>query len=254
MVAVALLRPTLVFAQGNFEIQVYGSETVAPGRTMVELHSNMAVLGTTRTADGVRPTEHALHETVEITQGFTPWFETGFYLFTSVQPHAGWEWVGDHVRPRVRVPESWNWPIGLSLSSEIGYQRRAYSADTWTVELRPIVDTQLGRWYLALNPAFERAIHGPGVEHGWEFTPATKAAYAVTKTVSLGVEYYGATGPLDRLDPPREQQHLLFAVLDLDLGENWELNLGVGPGLTPATDALILKSIVGYRFDFFGGG
>jgi hypothetical protein len=37
-----------------------------------------------------------------------------------------------NIRPRVRVPESWNWPVGVSLSAEIGYQRPAYSADTWT--------------------------------------------------------------------------------------------------------------------------
>ena len=42
-------------------------------------------------------------------------------------------------------------------------------------------------------------------------------------------------------------------MVDLDLGENWEFNLGIGAGLTPATDSLILKSIIGYRFDFFGG-
>ena len=29
-----------VHAQGNYEVQVYGSELVPPGRTMVELHSN----------------------------------------------------------------------------------------------------------------------------------------------------------------------------------------------------------------------
>ena len=33
----------------------------------------------------------------------------------------GWQWVGDHIRPRVRVPESC---IGLSISNELGYQRR----------------------------------------------------------------------------------------------------------------------------------
>ncbi len=52
----------------------------------------------------------------------------------------GWEWVGDHIRPRVRVPEKWHWPVGVSLSNEVGYQRRQYSTDTWTWEMRPIVD------------------------------------------------------------------------------------------------------------------
>jgi len=36
----AALTPTLLQAQDSYEIQVYGSETVEPGRTMVELHSN----------------------------------------------------------------------------------------------------------------------------------------------------------------------------------------------------------------------
>ncbi len=247
-----LLHAPAATPQGNFEIQVYGAETVAPNRTMVELHSNTAVLGTTRTINGIRPTQHALHETIEITPGFTPWFETGFYIFTSLQPDEGWEWVGDHIRPRLRIPAAWKWPVGLSLSSELGYQRRQYSADTWTVELRPILDAQLGRWYVSLNPTFERAIEGPSVRRGWEFTPAAKVAYEAVKKASVGVEYYGAIGRLNNLDRPREQQHLLFAVLDLDLSENWEFNLGVGAGLTPTTDSLIVKSIIGYRFNLFG--
>ena len=32
-------------AQGNYEIQVYGADTVPPGRTMVELHSNFTFEG-----------------------------------------------------------------------------------------------------------------------------------------------------------------------------------------------------------------
>jgi hypothetical protein len=66
-----------------------------------------------------------VQEPIEITQGWTPWFETGFYLFTSIQPGGGWEWVGDHIRPRIRAPESWHLPVGLSLSTEIGYQQRS---------------------------------------------------------------------------------------------------------------------------------
>jgi len=61
---VGLSSPAVVAAQENFEIQVYGSETAAPGSTMVELHSNIAAKGTTHTEQGVVPTEHALHETI----------------------------------------------------------------------------------------------------------------------------------------------------------------------------------------------
>ena len=119
--------------------------------------------------DGVYPTNHQLHETIEITQGLTSWSEVGFYIFTSEQNGHGVQWVGDHIRPRVRVPDSWHWPVGVSLSTEIGYQRAVYSPDTWTWEIRPIVDKYLGRWYLALNPALERTWHGPDVAQGVGF-------------------------------------------------------------------------------------
>jgi hypothetical protein len=40
-----LLAPALLRAQDNYEIQVYSVETVKPGDTMVELHSNFTVSG-----------------------------------------------------------------------------------------------------------------------------------------------------------------------------------------------------------------
>src|SRR5689334_25097638 len=91
---IGALTAAPVAAQEHFEIQVYGSETVAPGSTMVELHSNVAAVGTTRTEDHVLRTQAAFHATLEITQGWTPWLETGFYVFTSIQPDTTWEWVG----------------------------------------------------------------------------------------------------------------------------------------------------------------
>src|SRR5437899_6584512 len=140
-------------AQDNYEIQVYGSQTVEPGKTMLELHSNFTFDGERRTINGVFPSYHALHETVEITHGFTPWFETGFYIFTSIQPGAGWEWVGNNIRPRIAIPQEWEWPVGLSLSTEFGYQRRSVNEYTWSCELSPIIDKQWGRWYFSLYPS-----------------------------------------------------------------------------------------------------
>ena len=81
-----LLATAPLYCQGNYEIQVYGSDTVAPGRTMVELHSNFTFKGFKTSEFGMLPDEHQEHETVEITQGWTSWFETGFYIFTSYGP------------------------------------------------------------------------------------------------------------------------------------------------------------------------
>jgi hypothetical protein len=161
-------------AQGNYEIQVYGAETVAPKTLMAELHSNFTPEGQKYYINGVIPTNHQEHETLELTEGITSWSEIGFYVFTSEQDGHGVQWVGDHIRPRVRAPDSWRLPVGLSLSTEIGYQRAVYSPDTWTWEIRPIVDKTAGRWYFALNPALERTLHGPDVKQGLGFSPGAK--------------------------------------------------------------------------------
>src|SRR5580692_3834733 len=81
-------------AQDNYEIQVYGSETEDAGHTMVELHSNYTFDGSTSVVDGVLPTEHVFHETIEITHGWTPWFETGFYFFNSLGNDGRTAYVG----------------------------------------------------------------------------------------------------------------------------------------------------------------
>ena len=248
--ALACLCASFARAQQNYEIQVYPSETVPRGVTMVELHNNFTANGSKKTDDGTLPTNHAWHETIEITHGFNDWFETGFYIFTSARHGSGWDFVGTHIRPRFRVPPKWHWPLGVSLSQEIGYVRRKFSEDTWSWEIRPIIDKEFKRWYLSFNPAVERALNGPGAKRGFQFAPNFKVAYSITKKIDGGIEYYGALGPLSGFDPKREQQHQIFPAIDLNVSPKWEFNFGVGIGMTRSTDHLILKMIIGRRFMF----
>lgn len=250
LVGVLLLLSAPARAQDNYEIQVYGYDQVEPHHTMVELHSNFTIDGTKTMIDGLYPTNHAQRETIEITHGFTDWFETGFYIFTSARSGQGIQWVGDHIRPRFRIPKKWNWPVGLSLSNEIGYQRRQFSTDTWTWEMRPIIDKQIGRWYLSFNPTFDKSLHGESVNQGFVFSPNVKFSYDFTKKITGGIEYYGSVGPATDFSPISQQQHQIFPAIDLNLSPNWEVNFGLGVGLTGSTDHLIAKMILGYRFDF----
>ena len=89
-------------AQDNYEIQVYGYDTVEPHHTMVELHSNFTIDGSKTVVDGVLPTNHAEHETIEITHGFTDWFELGFYIFTSVR-NGAWRAMGGRPHSAARA-------------------------------------------------------------------------------------------------------------------------------------------------------
>jgi hypothetical protein len=254
LLALAMLTMVLCAAyaraQDNYEIQVYGYELVDPGHTMIELHSNFTIDGSKEAVDGVYPTNHAQHETVEITHGFNDWFECGFYIFTSITEGQGWQWVGDHIRPRVAVPKKWHWPVGVSISNELGYQRRQYSPDTWTWEIRPIVDQKVGRWYWSLNPTLDRSFHGESVHQGVVFSPNAKFSYDFTRKVAAGLEYYGSVGPVTGFDPFSQQQHQIFPAIDLNIASQWEVNFGLGVGFTGSTDHLIAKMILGYRFNF----
>lgn len=236
------------FAQSAYEIQVYGADTVEKHATMVELHSNLYPGGPDQPG-AVQPDAHSVHATVEITHGFTTWFETGFYAFTSARSGEGWDYAGTHVRPRVMAPKSWGWPVGASLSFEAGYFRPRFQETRWDMEIRPIVDWRRGPFYVALNPALERALklYGDG-SMSFQFAPNAKLSWDLSKLVTVGVEYYGNMGPVENPSPLSQQLHQLFPAVDLNFSDDWEFNAGVGFGLNRATDDLVLKLILGRRF------
>jgi hypothetical protein len=70
----------------------------------------------------------------------------------------------------------------------------------------------------------------------------------VWKRAALGMEYYGGWGPLTGFDQFSEQSQQFIPAVDLDLGPTWELNFGVGVGVTHSTDHLLVKMILGHRF------
>jgi hypothetical protein len=235
-------------AQDNYEIQVYGSETVEKGRTMVELHSNYTFNGSKTTIDGMLPTNHVDHETIEITHGWTPWFETGFYFFNSIGSDGRTAYVGSHIRPRVAAPEAWKWPVGVSLSMEFGFQKAAFDPNTSSLEIRPIIDKKWNKLYLSLNPTLDKSFKGPDQNKGLIFSPNVKGSYDVTKVVALGLEYYGNTGPFFHYYPIHQQDHQLFLATDLNFSPDWEFNAGPGYGFTSNADKFIIKMIIGRRF------
>jgi len=238
-------------AQDNYEIQVYGAETQAPMTTMFELHSNVTTIGFKHDQNGVIADDLAWHETIEVTQGITPWFELGAYLFMSGnRGQYGLTYVGDHLRPRFRVPVSWHWPVGVSLSIEAGYQKPRYSADTWTLELRPVIDKQYKWFYIAFNPALDYAIVGQNHRAGMQLSPDVKVQFNITKKVGIGIEYYGGIGAIKSPDPLPQQFHQIGPAIDLDVSPDYEINFGYMVGLTPGTERGIVKLILGRRVDW----
>lgn len=238
-----------ILAQDNYEIQVYASELTELHHTMIELHSNYTINGSKEIQGGVFPSNHVIHETLEITHGFSQWFEVGSYLFTSIGSDNRTAFTGVHIRPRLSIPEAFHLPVGISLSSEVGYQNPAFFGGKWGAEIRPIIDWKSGRFYFGANLAMGMILD-KNLDHSLEFSPCLKSNYEVSKKVNLGFEYYASLGNIKNFDPVQEQKHILFGALDWDFNPDWEFNAGIGYGLTSATDKWIVKIILGYRLPF----
>jgi hypothetical protein len=247
MVVVCVAVPAA--AQDLFEIQVYPYDTVEPGVTMFEFHSNFTPSGTKSTADGVYGNHHQFHETLEITHGWTKNFETGFYIETAPYvPNVGAKFTGWHIRPRFRFPDSEEFPFKVSISFEYAFNQPGFDPNSQTLEIRPIFERQQGRLYLSVNPDLSLATKGQDAGSAPSFEPNAKVGWDFTKVVNAGIEYYAETGPVKHFDPIGEQHHLVFAATDLNVSPEWELNFGVGAGLTDSSEHWIIKAIVGRRF------
>jgi len=164
-------------AQDLFEIQVYPYDTVEPGVTMVEFHTNFIPSGTHDTTDGVYANHHQFHETLEITHGWTRNFETGFYIETAPYvPGAGAKFAGWHIRPRFRLADYQSFPFKVSVSFEYAFNQPGFDPNEQTLEIRPIFEREQGRLYLSINPDLSIAVKGPDARSAPAFEPDVKVA------------------------------------------------------------------------------
>ncbi len=249
-IAITLVSFFHSHAQDNYEIQVYGSQTQTPASTMFEWHNNYTFDGSKNSTEGVLPSNHALHETLEITTGISDIFEIGVYLFTAYLPGQGYQVVGSHLRPRIMAPVKWKLPVGLSLSTEIGYQKADYSSSTWSIEVRPIIDKQWNKWYASFNPTLGISLKSKYNKSTPTFEPNVKLSYTLFKNGALGVEYYGDIGYINNIESFPQQNNAFFISFDLLNNPKWEFNMGAGLGVTSATDRFVFKTILGRRINW----
>ena len=74
--------------------------------------------------------------------------------------------------------------------------------------------------------------------------------FKIGELVSLGAEYYANLGAFSTgLVPLKQQEHYVYEVLNLLAVKHFELNFGVGEGLTGVSNTLIFKTILGYTWE-----
>jgi len=140
----------------------------------------------------------------------------------------------------------------LGLNAELSLLPAAYDRNRVGGELRPIVAWEGSGWLFAANPIIGVSLAGQGLHEGPVFEPAVKIAREVFGVFAIGVEYYGGVGPIAHPAASANQEHLLFGAIDLVAFSNVEVNLGLGGGLTPASEGLVGKLILGTTFGRLG--
>ena len=231
-----------------YEIQIYPTETAPVGHLQLELHSNSVT-----TATGVEAREqinpYQIHETLEATYGVLAWGEIGQYFATARLDNGNYEYAGSRSKFHFGIPQTMDWPVSFGGNLEFDYMRRAAEENPMTFEMRPIAETRIGRLTIIGNFAFEKPFSGPGTHKGVTFDPSGEVEYdRLLWWLSPAVEYYGDMGALSHLPGIERQQHFIVPALNFNLIDRMELNLGVGFGLTRASNGTFVKSIVGWTF------
>jgi len=240
--AAILLVASAVSAHAVDEIQVYNAEIAKVGQWTFQLHSNYAFMGRKEPdfPGGLVP-NHALNGTGEWAYGITDWWEMGFYTPFAVDENLTPYSNAAKIRQLFVIPNATEREFFYGVNFEFSYAMPQFSDTQWNMEIRPIVGWRKGDYELILNPIVDL---GFGQNGGAVFAPAARFARNLGENLAVGLEYYTDLGPLQNWLPFNEQQHNIYAVVDFKIGR-FDVNAGVGYGLTPGSDRLMAKMIIG---------
>ncbi len=227
------------------EIQVYNAEIAEVGQWTFEQHLNYILQGRTRPEfpGGLIP-NHSLNGTPELAYGVTEGWELGFYAPFAVDSRGQFLSDGVKVRTLFVTPHASQRNFFYGVNLELSYSTPEFSQTRFGIEVRPIVGVRNSDWQFIVNPIVDIGLGDKGQA---EFAPAARLARKLGEDFFVGIEHYSELGEIGHFLPLREQQHTLFAVTDFKLGK-FDINLGIGCGLTPGSDRLVAKTIIGYAF------
>jgi hypothetical protein len=231
-------------ARATDEIQVYNAGIAAIGQLTIQQHLNYVALGQKDPPfPGGIPSHNSINGTPEFAYGVTEWWELGLYLPFSVQNQ---QFLSDAFKLRTLFvsPNAADRNFFYGVNFELGYEMPRFSQTRFGLEIRPIIGIRNAQYEFIVNPIVDV---GFGRYGEVDFTPAARVARKFGDDLFAGFEYYADFGEIGNFNKLSDQSHTLFAVTDFKLGD-FGVNFGVGYGLTPASDRLVVKTIIGYAF------
>jgi hypothetical protein len=226
------------------EIQVYNAGIAAVGQFTIQQHLNYTALGLKDPPfPGGLVSHHAINGTPEFAYGITDWWEVGLYVPFAIQDQ---QLLSNSFKLRTLFvsPNAEQRDFFYGVNFEFSNTTPKFSQTRFGMEIRPIVGVRNADYEFIVNPIVDI---GFGKYGEADFAPAARLARKLDQDLFVGLEYYADFGKIGDFPKPADQQHTLFAVTDFKLGV-MDVNFGVGYGLTPASDRLVVKTILGYAF------
>jgi len=228
------------------EIQVYTNEMSGAGHFGLDVHNNYVVRGD-RLAPypGGMPSRDVLRVTPEFSYGLTDSWDLGLYVLSAAEK-GGPVTVGGikgrlkYIAPKRTPDQDWYWGGNL----EIGRVSSHYDDHPWNGEAKLIYGFERGPWLFATNANIGFTLSPGKGSRPVELEVATKLNYKVNDRWQVGVESYNGMGPFKDLGRLSSQSQSLYLVADTRIGA-FDLNLGVGRGLTGSADGWTVKAILG---------
>lgn len=244
LTAACLLHGLGEAAHATDEIQVYNAGIAAIGQLTIQQHLNYVGIGQKDPPfPGGIASHNSLNGTPEFAYGMTEWWELGLYLPFSVQSQ---QFLSDAFKLRTLfvTPNAADRNFFYGVNFELSYEMPRFSQTRFGLEIRPIIGIRNAQYEFIVNPIVDV---GFGRHGEVDFTPAARLARKFGSDLFAGFEYYADFGEIGNFKKLSDQSHTLFAVTDFKVGE-FGVNFGVGYGLTPASDRLVVKTIIGYAF------
>ena len=138
--------------------------------------------------------------------------------------------------------------VFLGVNGELSRLQKRYSESRSSLEVRMIGGHRSADWFVAVNPIFGWNLSDAPRSGTPDFSLGAKIARRVTTDMSLGIEYYSELGTPAPHRGDLASRRTRCSLCWTSRVPGWDLNLGIGFGLTRAPIDLTLKAIVGFPF------
>jgi hypothetical protein len=215
---------------------------------------------TTATPNAGSGSGHAATSETEISYGAADWFQFAIAVPGSLSGAGGggpgsvgrqFSANGVALRNLFITPRADQQNVFFGLSVQVAYMAPgaalpllANTNTRFAVGVAPIVGFHHDGYELIVSPT---VAFGLGAGGAPSLAPAARLTRKLSDTVTAGIEYAGALGPIGAIVPPSQQAHIVYGVADVTLS-GFKLSVGVGYGLTAASNGIAVKAGISHGF------